>query len=256
MIDRQVVQLVRLVDDLLDVSRITRGRIELRREAIELTAVVARAVEVVRPLSDAMGHELTINMPPQPIYLYADDIRLTQIIGNLLTNASKFTNEGGHIEQIVNESHQLNHLAIDHVDSGVSGRSRSHCLPPLEVQRVTNRGQRVAQLVRQHREEFVLAAIRLDQVGGQTLQRVRRLLLLGDIRDAKQNPVGFAVGAAQLASIEEHRAATDGREIVRHLEVVEDGFLRQDVVQQPAQVGNTPLPLPKFLDHTTASIAR
>ena len=127
MIDRQVVQLVRLVDDLLDVSRITRGRIELRREAIELTAVVARAVEVVRPLSDAMGHELTINMPPQPIYLYADDIRLTQIIGNLLTNASKFTNEGGHIELL---------MELDGRDVVIRVRDNGIGIDPGELTRV------------------------------------------------------------------------------------------------------------------------
>jgi PAS domain S-box-containing protein len=97
MMERQVEQLVRLVDDLLDVSRVMRGKIELRREAVELATVVARAVETVQPLVDAQRHELTVHLPTESLPLDADPVRLAQVVGNLLTNAAKYTEPGGHI---------------------------------------------------------------------------------------------------------------------------------------------------------------
>jgi PAS domain S-box-containing protein len=101
--ERQLSQLVRLVDDLLDVSRISRGKIELRREPVLLSAAVGHAVEAARPLARAMDQALTVTLPAEPLSLSADPIRLAQIIGNLLTNASKFTPRGGcirlHVER-------------------------------------------------------------------------------------------------------------------------------------------------------------
>ena len=97
MLERQVSQMVRLVDDLLDASRISLGKIELRFGHIELTSLVTNAADVVRPLCESMGHELTLNLPAGPIYLKADPTRLTQVVGNLLNNASKFTPNGGSI---------------------------------------------------------------------------------------------------------------------------------------------------------------
>jgi two-component system, chemotaxis family, CheB/CheR fusion protein len=101
MMERQVGQMVRLVDDLLDVSRVSRGKIELRVGRIELASVVNQAVEAVRPSCEKMEHELTVKLPPQPIYLNADPTRLAQLIGNLLNNACKFTDKGGRISLAV-----------------------------------------------------------------------------------------------------------------------------------------------------------
>ena len=101
MIGRQVGQMVRLVDDLLDVSRISRGKIELRRERIELASSVHHAVEAARSLYHSMGHDLTVTLPPKPIYLNADPTRLAQVVGNLLNNACKFTDKGGRISLTV-----------------------------------------------------------------------------------------------------------------------------------------------------------
>lgn len=98
MIERQVGQMARLVDDLLDVSRISRGKIDLRKERVELASVVHHAVEAVRPLAQEMGHDLRVEMPDDPIYLDADPARLAQVIGNLLNNACKFTDTGGRVE--------------------------------------------------------------------------------------------------------------------------------------------------------------
>jgi signal transduction histidine kinase len=96
-IDRQVQHLIRLVDDLLDVSRITRGKIRLQTEPVDVAVVVARAVETSRPLIDARRHELAVNLPGEPVCVQADAIRLSQVLSNLLNNAAKFTDEGGRI---------------------------------------------------------------------------------------------------------------------------------------------------------------
>ena len=97
MMERQVGQMVRLVDDLLDISRITSGKLRLRTESVELAAIIRSAVEAARPLIETQGHELTITLPPEPVYLKADLIRLAQVFSNLLTNAVKYTEKGGHI---------------------------------------------------------------------------------------------------------------------------------------------------------------
>jgi PAS domain S-box-containing protein len=96
-IERQVHQMTRLVDDLLDVSRITRGKIELRKERVELAAVIDSAVEASRPLIEKWGHELTVEVPPLPIHVEADPTRLAQVVSNLLNNAAKYTDQGGSI---------------------------------------------------------------------------------------------------------------------------------------------------------------
>jgi signal transduction histidine kinase/CheY-like chemotaxis protein len=95
--ERQVRQMVRLVDDLMDVSRMTRGKIELRRQRIELAAVLESAVEIARPVIEASGHELTVTLPPAPVFLDADLSRLAQVFSNLLNNAAKYTERAGHI---------------------------------------------------------------------------------------------------------------------------------------------------------------
>jgi signal transduction histidine kinase len=95
---RQLEHLGRLIDDLLDISRISRGKITLRRETVELVTVIARAVETARPLIEARGHELRVQMPDNQVRLHGDLVRLTQVVSNLLTNAAKYSDDGGHIE--------------------------------------------------------------------------------------------------------------------------------------------------------------
>ncbi len=96
--ERQVRQIVRLVDDLLDVSRISHGKIELRRECVELGQIVQMAVETSRPAIDAARHQLTVTLPSASVFLDADPVRLAQSFSNLLNNASKYSDPGGHIE--------------------------------------------------------------------------------------------------------------------------------------------------------------
>jgi signal transduction histidine kinase/ActR/RegA family two-component response regulator len=97
MMERQVEQLVRLVDDLMDVSRVMQGKIELRKEPLELATVIARAVETVQPLIEVKGHRLETTVPSESLLLDADSVRLSQVIGNLLTNAAKYTEANGRI---------------------------------------------------------------------------------------------------------------------------------------------------------------
>jgi CheY-like chemotaxis protein len=96
-IDRQVRQMTRLVDDLLDVSRIASGKIELRTGRIELATAIRQALEASRPLIERSGHELTVRMGSEPIFIEADLARMAQVVSNLLNNAAKYTQPGGHI---------------------------------------------------------------------------------------------------------------------------------------------------------------
>ncbi len=116
-IERQVSHLTRLVDDLLDVSRITRDQITLDKEVLELKTVVDRAVETSRPLIEARGHQFTISLPSQPVRLKGDLVRLAQAIANLLNNAAKYTEKGGRIA-LEAESRQ-GHVLVCVRDSGV-----------------------------------------------------------------------------------------------------------------------------------------
>jgi signal transduction histidine kinase/CheY-like chemotaxis protein len=93
--ERQFQQLVRLTDDLLDVSRITRNRLELRRETIDLRDVLRSAIETTQPLVDIAGHTLRVSLPDDPVWVDGDFTRLAQAFGNLLNNAAKYTNRGG-----------------------------------------------------------------------------------------------------------------------------------------------------------------
>jgi PAS domain S-box-containing protein len=95
---RQVAQMVALIDDLLDISRITMGRIELQRERVALGAVIDTAIEIARPLIDERGHYLSLELPAQPVTLEADRTRMAQLLSNLLNNAAKYTPRNGRIQ--------------------------------------------------------------------------------------------------------------------------------------------------------------
>jgi CheY-like chemotaxis protein len=97
MMERQVNHMVRLVDDLMEVSRITRGNIELRQEPIEVAAIIRSAVETSRTLIDAAGHNLALAIPPEPLIVNGDKIRLAQVFTNLMNNSAKYTEPGGQI---------------------------------------------------------------------------------------------------------------------------------------------------------------
>jgi PAS domain S-box-containing protein len=116
-IDRQVRQMTRLVDDLLDVARITRGRIELKRRRVALAEVAHDAVEAARPFVDAGGHTLQVRLPDEPLWLDADPARLTQVLLNLLNNAAKYTPHGGQIVLTARRDADMAELSVR--DNGI-----------------------------------------------------------------------------------------------------------------------------------------
>jgi PAS domain S-box-containing protein len=97
-IERQVTHMSRLLDDLLDVSRVTRGTLELKKTRTELTSIIGAAIETALPMLDAKHHNLTLDLPTQPVQLEADSVRLAQVFSNLLINAAKYTDPGGQIQ--------------------------------------------------------------------------------------------------------------------------------------------------------------
>jgi len=117
MMDRQVTVMVRLVDDLLDVSRITRGAISLRKEPVEIAAAVRRAVDANRALIEAAGHRLILRVPSTALVVDADPVRLEQVIANLLNNAAKYTDKGGEIRLTVEQTGDTVSICVH--DTGV-----------------------------------------------------------------------------------------------------------------------------------------
>jgi PAS domain S-box-containing protein len=119
MIDRQVTHMVRLVDDLLEISRITGGKVELRREITDVGQVVRSAVEVSGPLVEAAGHGLEVVLPDEPVMVDADPVRLAQVVANLLNNAAKYTEAGGQIQVSVTTASDQVSIAVTDTGLGI-----------------------------------------------------------------------------------------------------------------------------------------
>ncbi|WP_165224590.1 hybrid sensor histidine kinase/response regulator [Affinirhizobium pseudoryzae] len=117
LMEGQMAHLVRLIDDLLDISRITKGKIELRRSAFDLKTAVLAALEMAQPAIEAKGHRLTAHIPAHPVDVFADQVRITQCIANILTNAAKYTPDGGEIEISMQE--RGNEVSITVQDNGL-----------------------------------------------------------------------------------------------------------------------------------------
>ncbi|MFL6582500.1 MAG: ATP-binding protein [Burkholderiales bacterium] len=129
MIERQVKHLTRLIDDLLDISRINRNKLELRSQKTDLKEVINAAVETGTPLIEERGHRLSVNIRAEPVFLFADFARLTQAITNLLTNAAKYTDPGGLIELTADREDNI--IVISVRDNGIG-------LEPAELGKVFN----------------------------------------------------------------------------------------------------------------------
>jgi PAS domain S-box-containing protein len=119
-IDRQLTHVTRLVDDLLDVGRLTTGKITLRRELLRLSDVVARSIETVRPVMTSRRHTLRVQQPDEPVYVQGDSTRLTQVLQNLLVNAAKYTPDAGQIEVRVAANEQFAYLTVQDNGRGIA----------------------------------------------------------------------------------------------------------------------------------------
>jgi PAS domain S-box-containing protein len=129
MMERQVAHMVRMVDDLLEVSRISRGKIELRKERVQLASILRTAVDTSMPLIEAGKHRLTVDMPEEPLVMDADPVRLAQVFANLLNNSAKYTRESGEIRLTVSTE---NGMAV------VCVRDNGEGIPPQMLKRVFN----------------------------------------------------------------------------------------------------------------------
>src|SRR3954470_9752983 len=120
-IDRQATQLARLVDELLDVSRISQGKIVLKKEPVELSRIVAHSVETVRPMIDQRDQRLSIEVSPHPVWLMGDFTRLSQVVANLLNNASKYTPDAGRIRLAAAGEHGFAAITVEDNGTGIEG---------------------------------------------------------------------------------------------------------------------------------------
>jgi signal transduction histidine kinase/DNA-binding response OmpR family regulator len=118
-IDRQVTQLARLVDELLDVSRISQGKIVLKKEPVELSKIVAHSVETVRPMIEQREQRLAIEVSPHPVWLMGDFTRLSQVVSNLLNNACKYTPDGGRIRLAATGEHGFATITVEDNGTGI-----------------------------------------------------------------------------------------------------------------------------------------
>jgi PAS domain S-box-containing protein len=116
-IDRQMTQMERLIEDLLDVSRITHNRLELRKQRTSLESVIHQAVEACRPMAECAEHEVRVVLPPEPIHLHADPARLAQVFGNLLNNSCRYTNAKGQI--VISAERQGSEVRVSVKDNGI-----------------------------------------------------------------------------------------------------------------------------------------
>ena len=143
MMERQVAHMVRLVDDLLELSRISRGKIELKKERLSLATILEHAVETSRPFVEAGEHKLSLSLPAEQLKVEGDLVRLSQVFANLLTNAAKYTDKGGEI--VVRVSLQGKDVVVSVVDSGIG-------IPPDMLSRIFDMFAQVNNPLRRRQE--------------------------------------------------------------------------------------------------------
>jgi len=142
MMERQVNHMVRLVDDLLEVSRITRGTIELRTEPVEIAGVVRSAVETSQPLIEAGSHQLAVSLPAEPLTVQADPVRLSQVVANLLNNAAKYTDRRGQIWLSVKREGDWVSISVRDSGIGIAPEMLPHVFQLFtQIDRNSARGQ-------------------------------------------------------------------------------------------------------------------
>ena len=257
LMERQVKHMVRLIDDLMDVSRITLGKLELRKERVELASVIRNAVETSRPLIEESRHELAVTPSSMPIYVDADMTRLAQVFSNLLNNAAKYTEQGGEIALIVerNDNDAVNSVRDNGI--GIPPEMLAQVFDPFtQVDRSLERAQGglgigltlVKRLVEMHGgsiearsggqrmgSEFVVrlptvlaleseAALGDGHISPTTQSAGRRILVVDDNRDSART-------LARLLEIIGHEARTahDGGEAVATAEAYHPEVILLDI---------------------------
>ena len=126
MMEQQLQQMVRLIDDLLEVSRITRGKLQVRKQRTELASAIGSALDATRTAIESAAQHLTVDLPPEPIYLHADPVRLAQVFSNLLSNAAKYTDRGGSIQLTARRDDGLVVVTVRDNGIGISAEHLPH----------------------------------------------------------------------------------------------------------------------------------
>ncbi|WP_158501558.1 CHASE domain-containing protein [Vitiosangium sp. GDMCC 1.1324] len=141
-VERQVHHMRRLVDDLLDVSRVTRGKIQLQKRPLELVAAVGRALEMTRPFAESRGHSLRLELPDGPLWAEADPVRLEQVLTNLLHNAAKYSEPGGRITLTLAREADEAVVRVADTGMGIPSEALPHLFEPfMQVARTLDRAQ-------------------------------------------------------------------------------------------------------------------
>jgi PAS domain S-box-containing protein len=216
MMERQVNHLVRLVDDLLETSRISRGTLVLRKELVEIAAIVRNAVETVAPLIQAAGHHFTVTMPDDPVWVEGDPVRLAQIVANLLDNAAKYTDDGGRISVDARQVDGFVKISVRDNGTGIAAAMLPQMFEMFSRgERTTRRGQgglgiglalarRLAVMHGGNLEAF-------SEGCGKGSEFTVRLALAGNqkLQAATAEPVAATIARQRILVVDDNRDAAD-----------------------------------------------
>jgi PAS domain S-box-containing protein len=222
-IERQVGQLSRLVDDLLEVSRITTGRIRLNLERLDVRHVVERAIESARPVIDRRRHHLDVSLPPQPVWLRADPTRLEQVVVNLLNNAAKYTDEGGRISIAVVEDGEDMVMSVEDTGVGIAADLLPHVFDLFtQSDRTLDRSSGglgiglslVRHLVEEHRGTVDARSAGLGQGSAFTIRLPILLSPPSQPSESRPPPAGLKAGGRRVLVVDDNE---DSAEIMAKL---------------------------------------
>jgi PAS domain S-box-containing protein len=213
MINRQVKHLARLVDDLLDVSRISRGLVELKKEPLEIRDFILLAVETCQPLIDTRRHTFSLALPPEPMWVEGDRVRLAQVVSNLLNNAAKYTEEDGHIELSVEASDHEVDIHVSDNGSGIDPSDLSHLFDLFyQADRNLDRAQGglgiglslVHNLVAKHGGKVQAFSAGRGQ-GSEFVIRLPRLILFSSTPPITATPVASGANTLHILVVDDNR---------------------------------------------------
>ena len=216
--ERQTQHMVRLIDDLLDVSRITRGKLQLRKAPVELAQVVQNAVDATRPFIDQAGHQLTVKLPERPLRLLADPNRLAQVLTNLLHNAAKYTPSGGRIELLVEDDAQHIRIRVSDTGLGIPAEMQEHIFEMFaQVSRTMETGggglgiglTLVKSLVEMHGGTIEVSSAGANQGSQFTVLLPAELLVPGNAQPAEAEPLEFGTAKRRVLVVDDNRDAAE-----------------------------------------------
>jgi PAS domain S-box-containing protein len=216
--ERQLTQMVRLVDDLLDVSRITRNKLSLQRQPVDLESIVTQAIETCRPLLDRNRHELDVTLPQAPIWLNGDAVRLAQVFGNLLNNACKYTPAGGRISLVARVEGEDAIVSVKDNGVGIPKRMLSNIFDMFtQVDRSLERSTGglgigltlVQQLVKMHDGQVEVSSDGPGQGSEFTVRLPLGAILPDELPEPQASPSVSAPGHRRILVVDDNKDSAD-----------------------------------------------